>query len=117
MILSGKSQAKTGSLGAKISVSYSGVSVECGTDVREVIVDEDLLKTVNTAEIFKAVILSASHVSGIDHLEDNMAEVVRGVDTPVGKDERAEHAKGLESEESDAFQQFGAGNMAGFFRA
>ena len=46
-----------------------------------------------------------------------MAEVVRGVDTPVGKDERAEHAKGLESEESDAFQQFGAGNMAGFFRA
>lgn len=100
-----------------MSVGYSGFSVERGTDVRQVIVDEDLLKTVDTGEIFKAVILSASHVSGIDHLEDNMAEVVRCVNTPVCKYERAEHAKGLESEESDAFQQFGAGNMAGFFRA
>jgi|GEM_PF-622843 len=98
-----------------MSVSCGNFSVECGADSGDVIIHENLLKTVNPAEIFKAVIVSASHVSGVDHLEDDMAEVVSGVDTPVGEYKRAEHSEGLEPEEADTFEQFRARDVTGFF--
>jgi hypothetical protein len=100
-----------------MSVGCGNFSVECGTDAGDVVIHENLLKTVHTAEIFEAVIVSASHVSRVNHLEDDVAEVVSGVDTPVGEHKRAEHSEGLEPEEADAFEQFCAGDVAGFFGA
>ena len=103
-------------MGGTLSEKRS-VSVEYGADVGNVFVDENLLKVVNVEEIFQRVILGATHIALIDHLEDDVAEVIGGVDAPAGEDERAQHTEGLEPQSADTFQQFGAGDMACLFRA
>lgn len=82
---------------------------------RFIFIDEHTREVVDAEEVIESIVGGFAHFAFFDHFEDDMAEVVGGMHAPLAKDDWAEHPELLQAEETDAFEEFRAGDVTGFF--
>ena len=100
--------------GANVNME-AGCSLERIACVGDVLGDKHASEVVDAEEFFEGVILGFSHITGFDHVKHDSSEILGRLNTPAAEDNWTQHSEVLQSEFANAFQKFGAGDVAGFF--